>query len=296
MSITTSIADIKPGTEQSGDMFDMASNKSWLAHLELKFSGRDDKTVISHRKHHGPLVIQKPFYPENDVCHVYLLHPPGGVVGGDQLALDVEVDGQGHALVTTPAASKFYRSAGSVARLTQTLEVNSGSTLEWLPQETILFSGCQVEMKTMVKLEEDASFIGWEILCLGRPAGNELFETGSARQCFEIWRNDKPLILDRARLSGKADVLSARWGMQDYTVSGTMVAVNIDKQMLDHVRESMPVMKQGVISITLINDVLVCRALSHQAEYVRFAFIDVWKRIRSDLLGRVACEPRIWST
>ena len=272
------------------------TDRNWRARLDLKLSGREDKTIISHRQHYGPLVIQKPFYPEPDVCHVYLLHPPGGVVGGDQLTLDVEVNRSGHSLITTPAAGKFYRSAGSQAQLKQTLVVKEKSTLEWLPQETILFSGCEVKLQTIVQLEQDASFIGWEILCLGRPAGNQLFTTGSARQSFEIWRNEKPLILDRARLAGNDDVLSAQWGMQGYTVSGTMLAVNVNKEMLDQVRENLPEIKQGLISVSLINDVLVCRALSHQGEHIRFAFIAVWKTLRKILLGRIACEPRIWST
>jgi len=272
------------------------ADKNWRAQLTLKFSGREDKTVISQRQHYGPLVIQKPFYPEGEVCHVYLLHPPGGVVGGDQLTLDVEVNSAGHTLLTTPAAGKFYRSAGSLAQLKQTLVVKANSTLEWLPQETILFSGCRVHLQTVVQLEDDAAFIGWEILCLGRPAGNELFEAGSARQHFELWRNNRPLLLDRATIAGNDDVMSARWGMQGYTVSGTLMAVNADKAMLQHIRENMPQMKQGLISVTLINDVLVCRALSEQAEYIRFAFIQLWKTLREPLLARVACEPRIWST
>jgi len=272
------------------------ADKNWRAQLTLKFSGREDKTVISQRQHYGPLVIQKPFYPEGEVCHVYLLHPPGGVVGGDQLTLDVEVNSAGHTLLTTPAAGKFYRSAGSLAQLKQTLVVKANSALEWLPQETILFSGCQVRMQTVVQLEDDAAFIGWEILCLGRPAGNELFEAGSARQHFELWRNNRPLLLDRATIAGNDDVMSARWGMQGYTVSGTLMAVNADKAMLQHIREHMPQMKQGLISVTLINDVLVCRALSEQAEYIRFAFIQLWKMLRVPLLARVACEPRIWAT
>ena len=60
-------------------------NQTWKAKLELGFKGREDKTYVSHRKHLGPLVIQKPFYPEGEVCHVYLIHPPGGIVGGDEL-------------------------------------------------------------------------------------------------------------------------------------------------------------------------------------------------------------------
>ena len=268
----------------------------WRANLSLKFTGREDKTIISHRKHHGPLVIQKPFYPEADVCHVYLLHPPGGVVGGDQLALDVAVNNSGHALVTTPAAGKFYRSDGRIAQLKQSLRVEAGSTLEWLPQETILFSGCEVNMQTIVQLEGDAQFIGWEILCMGRPASGELFDRGRARQHFEIWRDKKPLMLDRSQLTGNDDVLSAKWGMQNYTVTGTMMVVNANKEILQQVRNNLPKLSDGLFSATLINDILVCRALAHQAEFVRFAFIHVWKEVRLNLLGRNACEPRIWST
>jgi len=274
----------------------VVTEKGWLANLSLKFSGREDKTFISHRKHYGPLVIQKPFYPEGDVCHVYLLHPPGGVVGGDQLALDIDVNKSGHALVTTPAAGKFYRSDGRVAQLKQSLSVEAGSTLEWLPQETILFSGCEVNMKTIVQLQGDAQFVGWEILCMGRPASGELFDKGRARQHFEIWRDNKPLMLDRSQLSGNDTVLTAKWGMQNYTVTGTMMVVNVDKKMLQKVRDNLPSLHDGLISVTLINDVLVCRALAHQAEYIRFAFIDVWKELRFDLLGRKASEPRIWLT
>jgi len=274
----------------------VATENGWLANLSLKFSGREDKTIISHRKHYGPLVIQKPFYPEGEVCHVYLLHPPGGVVGGDQLTLDIDVNKAGHALVTTPAAGKFYRSDGRVAKLKQSLRVEAGSTLEWLPQETILFSGCEVKMQTIVQLEGDAQFVGWEILCMGRPACGELFDKGSARQHFEIWRDNKPLMLDRSQLAGKDEVLSEMWGMQNYTVTGTMMVVNVDKEMLQKVRENLSKLSDGLISATLINDVLVCRALAHQAEYIRFAFIDIWKELRLDLYGRKACEPRIWST
>lgn len=285
-----------PADKQADTPAEQHDASGWQAHLELGFSGRDDRTVISHRRHTGPLVIQKPFYPEGGVCHVYLLHPPGGVVGGDQLKLDVAVNRRGHALLTTPAASKFYRSDARVAKLRQTLDVEAGSMLEWLPQETILFSGCEIDIETRVQLDTGASFIGWEISCLGRPASGELFEQGRARQCFEIWRDNKPLALDRAKLAGRSDVLHASWGMQGYTVTGTMMAVNASRQMLDGIRENAPVLSQGQFSATLIHDVLVCRALGSQAEHVRHAFVHVWKQLRGDLLGRAACEPRIWST
>ena len=267
----------------------------WQAHLSLGFSGREDRTIISHRRHQGPLVIQKPFYPEQDVCHVYLLHPPGGVVGGDQLCLDVAVDKQGHALITTPAASKFYRSDGRRAGLRQTLQVSAGSTLEWLPQETILFDACALDMTTRVELEANASFIGWEIICLGRPASGETFSRGDARQSFEIWRDGQPLIIDRARLCGGDELLSATWGLHNYSVTATLLAVNADANMLQAVREQAPQL-DGLFSVTLIDDLLLCRVLAHQAEQARNAFIHVWKTLRPLLNKRAACEPRIWST
>ena len=109
--------------------------KSWFARLELAYKKNSTaKTILSHRLHQGPLVIQKAFYPENDVCHSYLIHPPGGIVGGDVLELDTVLHPNTHVLITTPAANKFYRSQQRTAHLTQTIEVKQNAILEWLPQ------------------------------------------------------------------------------------------------------------------------------------------------------------------
>ncbi|TNF36172.1 MAG: urease accessory protein UreD [Gammaproteobacteria bacterium] len=277
-------------------MSTLLSEKNWKAHLSLVFQQRAAKTVLAHRKHLGPLVVQKPFYPEGDVCHVYLLHPPGGVVGGDELQLDVKLQQQAHALMTTPAAGKFYRSDGRVAHLNQQLNVEDDSVLEWLPQETILFSACNVHMTTRVSLQGRAKFIGWEILCLGRPASGERFDQGYARQHFEIWREQQPLLIDRARLEGGSEVLQASWGMRSFTVTGTLIATHADKVVLDEVRAHIEHAEQGLFSATLMDDVLVIRALTQQAEHVRQQFIELWKIIRPQLLQRAACPPRIWAT
>ena len=100
-----------------------AGPAGWVARLALRFEQRAGRTVLAHRSHEGPLAVQKPFYPEGDVCHVYLLHPPGGVVGGDRLTIEIEVASDAHAVITTPAAGKFYRSAAveSVALFSATL-------------------------------------------------------------------------------------------------------------------------------------------------------------------------------
>src|SRR6187551_1093438 len=120
------------------------AHSSWQARLELGFRATAGRTVLAHRRHIGPLMVQRPFYPEGGICHVYLLHPPGGIVGGDSLELQVDAGQGSHALITTPAATKFYR-AGPHPRavLRQNLLVKD-AVLEWLPQEAIVFDGAKV--------------------------------------------------------------------------------------------------------------------------------------------------------
>jgi urease accessory protein len=146
----------------------------------LEFAAGPDRTILVHREQRGPLAVQRPFYPEGSTCHVYVLHPPGGLVGGDVLAIEVRVGEGAQALITTPGAAKLYRSLGPTAEQTQRLRVAAGGSLEWLPQENILFPGAQARLRTELDLEPGAAFIGWEVQCLGRPAIGERFETGRA--------------------------------------------------------------------------------------------------------------------
>jgi len=141
---------------------------SWQAELTIGYKVINDKTVITEKRHKGPLGLQKSFYPEGDVCHNYILHPPGGVAGGDQLNINVAVGENAHALITTPASNKFYNSLEHVSVVVQAIEFESGAVMDWLPQDAIMFSGCKVDTTTNVKLHEGAKFTGWQITCMGR--------------------------------------------------------------------------------------------------------------------------------
>src|SRR3569623_3774405 len=137
----------------------------WQARRELCFAIRGGRSTVTSRRQHGPLRVQRPFFPEGaGVCHIYVLHPPGGVVGGDELEIDVAVRAGAHALITAPAAGKFYRRAGAPARQPQLLRVAAAAALEWLPRENIVFDGARAELCTRVELAEGARFIGWEIM------------------------------------------------------------------------------------------------------------------------------------
>lgn len=187
----TAMSVVAVPTEQKSDI---NVQTGWQAELHLGFSRKAEKTLLSRRKHRGPLTVQRPFYPEGGLCHVYLLHPPGGVVSGDNLLIDIELDRQSEALVTTPAAGKFYRSEGKLARQTVSLKVADEAILEWLPQETIVYQGARLSSTVSVELSDNAHFIGWEILALGRPASDEGFDSGEAILNWRIFRDGKPYI------------------------------------------------------------------------------------------------------
>ncbi len=272
------------------------NNEAWSARLELNFDAHAGRSVLAARRHSGPLRVQRPFYPEGErVCHVYLLHPPGGVVGGDELMIDVVVAAGASALLTTPAAGKFYRSHGAVARQAQTLRVEQGATLEWLPQESILFDGAHAELSTRVELAEGAGFIGWEILVLGRPGAGERFEHGALRQRVELWQKGKPLYLERARYEQGAAVLTVPWGLAGYAVSGSLLCVCNGVELLEQLREAV-VPAAGLFSATQLDDVLLCRYLGEHADEARQCFETAWQVLRPALLQRPACAPRIWAT
>jgi urease accessory protein len=276
------------------------ASTGWEASLALEFSARDTRSVLSHRAHHGPLHVQKPFYPEADgTCHLYLLHPPGGVVGGDELHIDVTLHPGAQALLTTPAATKFYRSAERYAAQTLRAQVADGATLEWLPQETIVFDGAWARSSTRVELARDARFIGWEVVCLGRPVNHETFTRGAWQQHLEVWRDGAPLFIDRSDVRGNAPVLTQMWGWTGYSISGVLVcaATDLPRELLQTLRESCAALQRdGVFAATQLRGALVCRYLGHHAQHARACLQRAWEMLRPEYLGKAAQVPRIWNT
>jgi urease accessory protein len=273
---------------------DNPAGDGWRARLQLTFAARADRTFLASQQHIGPLLVQRPFHPEGFPCHAYILHPPGGIVGGDELRLDVQVSDGGHALLTTPAATKFYRSDERLARQAQHLRVTNG-VLEWLPQETIIYAGARVTSETCIRLDAGSKFIGWELPCLGLPARNEPFDNGELHMNLELWCDERPLLIDRMRLNGDSPARKALWGLAGHEAIGTLLAYPTDGHCVELAREVSAA--DGVESaVTLVDGVLVCRALAAQAEPVKRLFIDIWQRLRPQLLDRPAVLPRIWAT
>ena len=273
-------------------------HKSWEAHLRCDFELVSSKTVLARRDHRGPLLVQRPFYPEGpETCHLYVVHPPGGVAGGDRLNFAAHLHPKSHALITTPAATKLYRSNAIAAHAESKLHVYDSSCLEWLPQETIVFSGAHAELKTRVHLASAAQFMGWEIMSLGRTARGESFAHGCLRQAFEIYRDGKPVFVERTRLEGDDEALHQAWGLSGNSTFGTFVCITDHAaQLTSRLREELRCDAPGRFSVTALSAGLVCRYIGPWAEGARAYFTTAWHLLRPWCLNKPAIAPRIWAT
>jgi urease accessory protein len=271
----------------------------WQARLELEFGLSGHRTVLAHRRHSGPLLVLRPLYPEGrheqaEACHVYVIHPPGGVVSGDELQLHVTVQTGAHALLTTPAAGKYYRRGdGGIARMAQEFHIGQAAR-EWLPQENIFYPDAAVELSTVVHLAAGARFVGWEISCLGLPASHSTFADGQVRQSLELWHAGAPVLLERLLFDQAC--LAARWGLASCAALGTWLAFPATAAALERARAVAADCAGITLACTLVDGALVCRAWAQRADHVRSAFVGLWRALRPVLLGREAVCPRIWAT
>jgi urease accessory protein len=269
----------------------------WHADLKLDYQLKGKKTCLAKKSQKGPLTVQRPFYPEGDICHSYILHPPGGVVGGDILDIQINATMQAHCLITTPGATKFYRSKNHLESI-QTLRINveKDAIVEWLPQQNIFFTGACSQLNTQINIEPGGKFIGWEMHCFGRPANNESFNQGAIKSCTQININGELRLVEQ--LYTDADSLAqSSCGLRDKAMQASLIAApfsEAQKKKLEQLLLDYPY--KDLIGMTLVDEVLVIRVLGDHIEPILENFISLWSQLRTEWLQRPACAPRIWDT
>jgi len=266
------------------------SRVGWQASLNLQFRRDPERTVLARAAHVGPLTVQRPFYPEGETCHLYLLHPPGGIVGGDELDIEVALEAGSHALITMPGASKFYRSAGAEGRLSQRMTVGENATLEWLPQDTIFFPAARARLSTRFQLTSGSRLLAWELFCLGRPVNGVAFSEGEIVNRLEVWLDDAPLLIERLTLADGdlSPVANQPW-------VGTLLFYPADEAMLETVREALAPL-ESYAGATLTDALMSVRFLSDDNLICQRAMRTVWQLMRPALLHKDPVPPRIWLT
>ena len=277
------------------------SSRHWLATLDLGFERDDNTTRLTRRQHTGPLRVQKPLYPEHpSTCHAIIIHPPGGVVGGDELHMQFDTGPRARAFLSTPGAAKWYRANGHRSRQQLRIRVGAGASLEWLPQETILFNAADVVFDTIIDLGTDASYIGCEILCFGRKASGETFDQGLVQQSMMIRREGKPLWLEQGALVAGSRQMQSPLGLGGHSVCASLIAVGgaSSTVLLGALREQCAASSDGLgqYGVTQMKSVIIVRYLGNNSEVARRVMLAAWQVLRPALLNRDAVIPRIWNT
>jgi len=273
--------------------------RRWPARLDLAFRRGRGRTVLAHSRHRGPLRVQRLFHPEpSGKAHCYLLHPPGGVVLGDELDIHASVDG-GEALLTTPSAGRFYNSGAFREEQWQrvNLDVRDGR-LEWLPQETLLFSGARARLHTRIGLQGAADLAYWDILVLGRPACGERFLHGSCEQTLSVERDGRPLLRERIALSAQDRLSRSPLGLAGASTLG--LGVFTDPADEDTQRAWLADVNgpggEGHFSLTQRGTLLLARYRGEDAQRCRSGFSRLWRLVTAAATGHEPAEPRIWHT
>jgi len=266
----------------------------WLAELTLRFARAGASTRCSAR-HRGPLRLQKPLYPEGEgCCHAVVIHPPGGIAGGDALSLDVAVERDAHGLVTTPGAAKWYKANGRAA--SQNLRFAVDGLLEWLPQETIVFDGAEARSTIDIDLGMVGAMIGWDIVALGRRASGERFARGCYVQSIRLHSDGRLLWHERTRIAGGDALLESPAGLAGRSVFGCLWAAGAVLETLDLDILRAELAPDAAPITRLAPRLLVARTLTDGSAAARAALGAIWSALRPRLAGRAAHPPRLWAT
>ncbi len=275
---------------------------TWNATLALDYALQAGKTV-AHFRHNGPLRILQSLYPEGEaICHNVIVHPPGGLVGGDTLDLQFSAAAGSHGLVTTPGATRFYRSSGEKALQRTQLNLAAGARMEWLPLEAICYSGCLAENRLTMALEPGAELIGWDITAFGLPTAGLPFEQGSFCQHIElpgVWleraqirANDHLLLNSPLGMAGQRCMASL------FFVAGSKLERQRRQLALDKAREIMDASPLSASAGATSPDgqVVVVRVLAPLVEPAMLLLKQIWQVWRQHFWAQAPSTPRIWST
>ena len=274
---------------------------AWRAELKLDYTLESQRTVARFL-HQGPLRILQSLYPEGDqICHNVLVHPPGGLVGGDTLDIQVSVAKGAHSLVSTPGATRFYKSGGHPALQQVVAHVSNGARLEWLPLEAIAYNNCEATNRAIFNLEPSAELITWDVTALGLPSSDMAFNQGHFQQHLEI----PGVWLEKGNIRGT----DARWlnsplGMAGQKCLGTLVFAAgsaIEPGRAEHALEAAREVLEshslkGQAGLTCAHpQVIVLRVMSPLVEPTMDLLKQVWATWRHTLWALPSTPPRIWS-
>jgi urease accessory protein len=276
-----------------------SSLPNWTADLHLRFQYEDDRTVMTERRHTGPLQVQKPLYPEGrSVCHTVILHPPGGMAEGDTVNIDVTQGPDSKTVLTSPAATKWYKSKNKFSSQKVRIRLGDRAQLDWLPPENILFDHARANFRFQLELGQGASAIGWETFVFGRRAMGETWAAGALRINSQLIDTNGLLWAEKANITGGSKLRTATQGVAGFPIAGMLWAAgsNCSETLAETLSSSLPFADTIRAGVTCLNrGVLVVRAVAKKIEPLRELMVHCWGFLRPAIHGRAPNPLRLWN-
>ena len=280
--------------------------RRWQAQLDMTLSYQQlpgfSGSYLADCQHQGPLRVQRTLYPEGAQCpHVYILHPPGGVVAGDEIEIRLAVTAQANGVLLTPGAGKFYN-AGEQGEQRQSvhLVLAEDAALELLPYDTIAYPGAQARLDTEIQLEPSSRLIYWDSVCFGLQAQQQRFDRGYVQQRLLIREQGRPQWCDHWRLTPERLSLA---GLKDNPVYGCLVMVAPwalpaqQHELAARLRQQVSALDaDSVVAVSCVDRLVVVRYLGADSAQLKRVFSQLWQLARPDVIKRAPCPPGIWRT
>lgn len=279
-------------------------SKTWQASLDLGFSRKGERSLLSAQRHTGPLLVQRALYPEGPgICHMAVLHPPSGIAGGDEIDIDIHVAQDAHATLTTPGATRWYKANGQRARQTIRLTVEAQARLDWLPMENIFYEQADATNQVDIALEPGARAIGWESSQLGSILQSGHWQSGRVCSSTSLSVGDRLLWVEQGVVDATGDLRTSLAGLAGLPVHATLwcFGPTVDAASAESLSARMPWredLRAGmtVISYDTVQSLHLVRCTGLHAEDVRHLLVEAWTVLRHDVLGVVGTPLRLWTT
>lgn len=283
----------------------LTSHKSWLAQLELIFSKEgQERTQLIHQKHLGPLLVQKTLYPEKEpICHAVILHPPAGIAGGDTLNISISLQSNAQVVITTPGATKWYKSNGHLASQKTDIHLQAQAHLDFLPQENIFFDASNAFNQITIHQNQNSSLIGWDISQLGRTAAGEDWSGAHLKSEIELYFENDLAWVESAQIEAADLAKDFSCALDQFRVMGTMWLSSqaASSELLEQLALNLPWsddVRIGASRIELVHQhgFILVRGVAKEVENLKYYFINIWLKFRQPISGIAPMPLRLWST
>lgn len=247
----------------------------------------DGSHRVTQLRQSGAAKILAPRNHLDGAFEAVLLNSAGGLAGGDRLRWQIEAGPGATLRATTQAAERVYRSPRGDARVDTRLRVEAGATLEWLPQETILFDASRLTRTLDIELSENAALLAVEAVVFGRRAHGEQVRTGALRDRWRVRRGGRLIHADDVRIEGDIAALLDRPGtLGGAQAFATVMLAGPNRVPIDDVRAMLP---GGVeAGASALPDVTLVRMAAPHGDILRPALAAFLVALRGIPL------PRVW--